>query len=131
MVHEHACKEGIKEVLIGNAVIMLLLYADDVVLFTHTMEDAQKMMDALNAFCAHSGLEVNKQKTKIMLAKTNRTEQPLIIYNGTPLDVVESFKYLGLEIPANYKWHGCAMRHDLKPGKELTMPLRTCATKGI
>ena len=116
MVHEHAHKEGITNVLIGNAVLLLLLYADDVVLFTHSVEDAQKMMEALKAFCAHSGLEVNKQKTKIMLVKTRRTEQPLIMYNEIPLESVENFKYLGLEISANYKWHGCAMRR-LEAGK--------------
>ena len=116
MVQEYALQEGIKEVLIGNAVIMLLLYADDVVLFTHTLEDAQKMMEVLKAFCAHSGLIVNEQKTKIMLAKTLRTDQPLIVYNGKSIETVESFKYLGLEVPANYKWRECAMRR-LEAGK--------------
>ena len=116
MVQEYALQEGIKEVLIGNAVIMLLLYADDVVLFTHTLEDAQKMMEVLKAFCAHSSLIVNEQKTKIMLAKTLRTDQPLIVYNGKSIETVESFKYLGLEVPANYKWRECAMRR-LEAGK--------------
>lgn len=38
------------------------------------------------------------------------------MYNDTPLEAVENFKYLGLEIPANYKWHRCAMRR-LEAGK--------------
>ena len=119
MVHEHTNKEVIINVLIGNAVLLLLLYADDVVLFTHSVEDAQKMMEALKAFCAHSGLEVNKQKTKIMLVKTHRTEQPLIMYNETPLELVEDFKYLGLDIPASYyKWHECTMQR-LEAGKSI------------
>lgn len=53
-------KKEITNVLIGNAVLLLLLYADDVVLFTHFVEDAQQMMETLKVFCAHSGLEVNK-----------------------------------------------------------------------
>ena len=40
MVEEYAHQEGIKGALIGNTVIMLLLYADDVVLLAHTLEDS-------------------------------------------------------------------------------------------
>ena len=37
-------------VVIGNVVIMLLLYADDVVLLANTLGDAQKLMKALDFF---------------------------------------------------------------------------------
>ena len=37
-------KECVEEVAIGNVVIMLLLYADDVVLLANTLGDAQKLM---------------------------------------------------------------------------------------
>ena len=43
-VLEYIREEDIQEVMIGNVVIMLLLYADDVVLLAHTIEDAQKLM---------------------------------------------------------------------------------------
>ncbi|MCO5550705.1 hypothetical protein L7F22_004195 [Adiantum nelumboides] len=110
MVLEFMQQEGIEEVMIGNAVIMLLLYADDVVLLAHSLEDAQKLMIALENFCLHSGLIVNGSKTKVMLVKTLNKEKPCIVYNKEPLEVVESFKYLGLEVPANHKWKDCAMR---------------------
>ena len=45
------CKEEcVEEVDIGNVVIMLLLYADDVVLLANTLGDAQKLMKALEIF---------------------------------------------------------------------------------
>ena len=109
MVLEYAHQEGIEDVAIGNVVIMLLLYADDVVLLAHTPQDAQKLMVVLEAFCSHSGLRVNVQKTKVMLVKTLNKEKPCIVYNNEPLEVVDSFKYLGLEVPSNHKWHECAM----------------------
>ncbi|MCO5548233.1 hypothetical protein L7F22_001690 [Adiantum nelumboides] len=116
MVLEFMQQEGIEEVMIGNAVIMLLLYADDVVLLAHSLEDAQKLMIALENFCLHSGLIVNASKTKVMLVKTLNKEKPCIVYNKEPLEVVESFKYLGLEVPANHKWKDCAMQR-LEAGK--------------
>lgn len=109
-------EEGIEEVVIGNAVIMLLLYADDVVLMAHTLEDAHKLMSVLERFCLHSGLIVNESKTKVMLVKTLNDEKPCIIYNNEQLETVDSFKYLGLEVPSNHKWKDCAM-HRLEAGK--------------
>ena len=38
------------------------------------------------------------------------------VQQNETLEVVESFKYLGLEVPANHKWHECAMRR-LEAGK--------------
>ncbi|MCO5556272.1 hypothetical protein L7F22_009818 [Adiantum nelumboides] len=80
MVLEFMQQEGIEEVMIGNAVIMLLLYADDVVLLAHSLEDAQKLMITLENFCLHSGLIVNGSKTKVMLVKTLNKEKPCIVY---------------------------------------------------
>ena len=40
MVQEYAQQEGMEKVDIDNAVIMFLLYADDVVLLAYTQEDA-------------------------------------------------------------------------------------------
>ena len=38
---------SIEEVVIGNVVIMLLLYVDDVVCFANSSRNAQKLMKAL------------------------------------------------------------------------------------
>ena len=40
-------EEVIREVTIGNVVIMLLLYANDVVFFANTSKDAQKYLCTL------------------------------------------------------------------------------------
>ena len=69
MVLESMQEECIKEVLIGNLVILLLLYADEVVLLAHEVEDAQRLMQVLEIFCMHNGLSVNITKTKVMLCK--------------------------------------------------------------
>ena len=47
MVTKFVKEECVEEVVIGNVVIMLLLYADDVVLFANTLGDAQKLVKVL------------------------------------------------------------------------------------
>ncbi|MCO5599234.1 hypothetical protein L7F22_053335 [Adiantum nelumboides] len=51
-----------------------------------------------------------------MLVKILNKEKPCIVYNKESVQVVESFKYLDLEVTANHKWKDCAMRH-LEAGK--------------
>ena len=72
--------------------IILLLYANDVVLFANTLGDAQKLMKALEKFCIYTKLGVNSSKTKILLVKIQKRDKPCIIYNSEPLECVESFK---------------------------------------
>ena len=48
-------EEGIEEVMIRNAVVMLLLYADDVVLLAHSLEDAQSLWLSWRTFACIVG----------------------------------------------------------------------------
>jgi hypothetical protein len=111
MVTKFVKEECIEEVAIGNVVIMLLLYADDVMFLANTLGDAQKLMKTLEMFCVHTKLNVNSCKTKIMLVKSQNKDKPCIMYKNEPLECVESFKYLGLEVPSNYRLNECATRH--------------------
>ena len=99
MVTKFVKEECVEEVSIGNVVIMLLLYVDDVVLFANTLGDAQNIMKALENFCMHTTLSFNSSKTKIMFVKTQKRDKPCIMYNNEPLECGESFTYLGLEVP--------------------------------
>ena len=33
------------------------------------------------------------------------------MHNNAPLEIVESFNYLGFEVPSNHRWIECATRH--------------------
>ena len=89
MIAKFVKKESIEEVVIGNVIIMLLLYAD-VLLFAKTLGNALKFKRALFFFpCI---LSVNNSKTKIMLVKSQKKEKPHIIYNNEPFEIVVSFK---------------------------------------
>ena len=58
-------------------------------------------MKALDFFCMHTKLSVNISKTNIMLVKSQERDKPCIMCNNEALECVESFKYLGLEVPSN------------------------------
>ena len=81
MVTKFIKEECVEEVSIGNVVIILLLYADDVVLLANTLGNAQKLMKALEIVFMHTKLSVNSSKTKIMLVK-NTTMGLLKCRNG-------------------------------------------------
>ena len=47
--------------------LLLLLYADDIVLFAKTAEELQKSLDILEEYYDRWKLTVNKSKTKIVI----------------------------------------------------------------
>jgi hypothetical protein len=47
--------------------LFLLLYADDTVVLSETVEDMQKSLDAMAIFCDNFGLKINTEKTKVIV----------------------------------------------------------------
>jgi hypothetical protein len=113
MIQRYAANKGIDSPKIAQVTILLLMYADDVVILSRTEDEANQMMIQLQNLCELSGLTVNIDKTKAMLNKMRgRVEkiQPRITYQGKPIKVVDSFKYLGIEIPSDHRWYKCATK---------------------
>ena len=82
---------------LGNMCIILLLFADDMVIFGNSVEDLQNSLNRLHEYCEHWGLEVNINKTKVVVF---RRRGPVLVsekwyYNGHALEVVDNFDYLG------------------------------------
>ena len=76
--------------------LFILLFADDAVLFAHTPEALQSLLNDLHRYCNIWKLKVNTGKTKIMMFESGRhTSHDFIFYNAV-LEVVSSFKYLGI-----------------------------------
>ena len=78
--------------------VSILLYADDIVLIAPTEENMQAMLDVLSAWSQKWRILVNKKKTKAMHFRT--TTSPLtetqFLYCNSPIDFVNSYKYLGI-----------------------------------
>ena len=85
--------------MIGDTSINCLLYADDIILLSHSEEGLQKSLNTLDHFCSSWKLEVNEQKSKIMVFNSNgKTHCNYFKYKGNYLETVKSFCYLGVTI---------------------------------
>ena len=70
----------------------ILLFADDIALFSYTTKGLQRQLDILHAFCSDRGLKVNVQKTKTMVFEHQKSQTPPFRYAGNEIERVENFK---------------------------------------
>ncbi|BHF75643.1 hypothetical protein SprV_0501873900 [Sparganum proliferum] len=95
---------------VSTTMVHELLFADDCALNTTSEEEMQRSMDLFSAACANFGLVINTQKTVVMhqpppnsAATAPNAPPPQISVNGTQLQVVENFPYLGSTLSHNTK----------------------------
>ena len=76
---------------------ILMLFADDMVILGKDRNDLQRSLDLLNSYCNKWGLAVNTEKTKVVVFRKRGglLNNESWAYNGTPLEVVNNFNYLG------------------------------------
>lgn len=86
--------------------IFLLLFADDTVLFSYSVDGLQHLLNKLHHYCAQWGIMVNTNKTVVMLCKNgNRNENFNVFYNNERLNIVKTFTYLGVTLSSNGKFY--------------------------
>ncbi|KAL3874125.1 hypothetical protein ACJMK2_037180 [Sinanodonta woodiana] len=68
-------------------------FADDLALLSHSQQQMQDKTNILAATSTQVGLNIQKDKTKIL--KINYTSNNPVTLQGSPLEEVESFTYLG------------------------------------
>jgi len=85
--------EGI--VLNDREILLHLLWADDLILVSDSCRGLQRQLNGVFKFCKESQMIVNSLKSKVMIFGKN-TENPVFMFNDKILDIVESYKYLGI-----------------------------------
>lgn len=114
---------------LGELVLAILLYADDMILLARSPEELQRMLDILQEFSTKWHFDVNTAKTKVMTFNTQfRRHQWTFL--GQPLEEVESFPYLGVTISRSsmprLKWN-LAMEKLIARGRNVTNSVfRSC-----
>nr|VZH96043.1 unnamed protein product [Spirometra erinaceieuropaei] len=94
---------------VSTTTVHELLFADDCALNTTSEEEMQRSMDLFSAACENFGLVINTQKTVVMhqpppnSATAPNAPPPQISVNGTQLQVVANFPYLGSTLSRNIK----------------------------
>ena len=78
----------------GPVVVTDLDFADDIALISELINQAQDLLNRVEASAAQIGLVMNAKKTKVM-AYNHSDNVRIMTTDGTQLEVVEDFKYLG------------------------------------
>lgn len=98
--------EGVQ---LANYVIKLLLYVDDLILIAKSAKGLREHLKTLETFCHEVGMQVNISKTKVMIFswRRNKKIQVDFLFEGSPLEVVNEYKYLGLNFHNHLNWETC------------------------
>ena len=86
----------------------IALYADDTVFYTAhpnfvtAIQNMQTDINALSQWCKTNGIQANIEKTKMMIFGSPKKIEKLppfdILYDGSPISSVLSYKYLGITL---------------------------------
>ena len=85
--------------------IFLLLFADDGILFSQNPQTLQSMLNDVQLYCETWGLRLNVTKTKIMIFEKGRHTTYNFDINNQLIEIVSSFKYLGVYLYKNGNWY--------------------------
>ena len=75
---------------------MIILYADDTVLFSDTESEMQGALDVFQTYCSTWHLTVNFDKTKIVIFSSGKLKQYNFLLDGLNIEVTNEYKYLGI-----------------------------------
>ena len=92
-------KEQTEPVEIGDTSVSCLLYADDIILLSSTQGGLQKSLDVLEKFCTSWKLEVNEQKSKVIVFNSNgKSYLNRFKFKNNIIETVKSYCYLGVTL---------------------------------
>ena len=81
---------------VKNMEIGSIFWADDIVMFSESENGLKAMIKVLEEYIIENKLKINADKTKVMIFnKTGRLMKRIYHINGTQLENVRSYKYLG------------------------------------
>lgn len=90
-------KNSSDPVVLNNRSLHCLMYADDVILLSTTSTGLQNKIDILNKYCQDWCLDVNINKTKVLIFnKAGRLISHNFMFNDNSLECVNKYKYLGI-----------------------------------
>ena len=117
--------------MLGDRKISCLLYADDLVLMSVSVEGLQSKLDRLHKYCQEWELSINVRKTKLMMFSPKGSSLPVetVRVGEEHLEWVSKYKYLGVEIHSDGSMLA-AMENLCVRGWKATFKLKT-ALKNI
>lgn len=106
------CGSGI---FIDNTIpdILCLLFADDIANCAETVIKLQQQLNTIDQFCLSTGMEVNLNKTEIIVFRNGGPlkQHERWSFRGKPVQTTSVYKYMGLLCTPSLSWH--AAQHKL------------------
>jgi len=107
-------------------------YADDIALTSNTAECSHFQLNEFHNYTRFKGLKLNTDKTKTMVFFSKDTSAiPTFTYDGTPLELVTHFKYLGFTLTRDGSMHTAAEKMADNLRLAIARVDRTGSSKGI
>ena len=94
--------------------IPCLFYADDGLIMAHNREDLAKLLKIIETSSAECGLQLNKEKCKIISFNNNDKQE----IEG--IRMVEELKYLGITVENKKRWYGKHIQDNINKGIKLS-----------
>ena len=85
--------------------LLVLLYADDTILMADSKEKLQTGLDVMLRYCDKWKLQINVNKTKVMIFHSRRNNRDKLYLNEQEIEEVQAFKYLGIEFYKTGTFH--------------------------
>lgn len=98
--------------------IFTLLYADDTVVLSESEAELQLALNAVYDYCCLNKLQVNTDKTKIIIFSRGKVRKfPIFKFGDNSIDVVSDYVYLGVTFNYNNKFPK-AIKKQLDQGRK-------------
>ena len=88
-------REGIK---FRDMTVNCLGYAEGIDIITEDLQDTERLTNTFREAAGRIGLRINQEKTKVMEIARRGELDGLVNIDGMEVEVVESFKYLGMTV---------------------------------
>ena len=97
------CSEVDHFLLPDGTKLSCLLYADDLLLLSHSQQGLQNSLNSLSTFCEQWKMQVNLKKTKIIVfrKKCRKSFNPSFSYKKDVIQKVNDYTYLGIKITSS------------------------------
>ena len=91
--------------------LFVMLYADDTILLAESSEDLQLAINGMKLYCEVNKLNINTDKTKVMVFSRGKIRNKPVIYFGENiLEVVFEYVYLGVTMCYNGSFYKAIKR---------------------
>ena len=84
--------------------INILLFADDIILLGSSRQELQKLLDIVSCYSEKWKFAFNGNKSKVVVFGTQAVSRERYFLGFQQLEVVNQFKYLGVDFKNNFSW---------------------------